>query len=429
MIGAVCSLAALAFIGIAAYKFSQSEVSYPNTNVGSASNTSSDVPSSSVTVLNSNGTSSVNPLLTTSPLDLNTTCANSFLSYLASNDDATASSSLTNPMPNSTLVANLTIGDHQIADKDDEGMLHDSSTASSEMSIITLNPSRNNIRLNSATAEIVSDYIKSNWVGMNFNSFIDTLHTFNEKLCNKKIKLPEGYVYSDAANLRNLGVLVAVALISRLFKEKDVQIPDNQEMTIYADLHQKIVKLANKLINADSRWTKLTTCSKNQTAIQNANDALFNYLTQTIPTDQDVINKIGAAYNKSIILKTVKPQKNGGTDTKKLRAIINNRKAFNIIRRPSDFDKAFDAAAAGASAARALLAGRAGRLAATLTALRTVSSHRSCKAEAGNNGQHGAGFDQGIQGLHLVCLCCDGEGVFPLLQVIHRSSPNPPNFF
>ncbi len=86
-------------------------------------------------------------------------------------------------------------------------------------------------------------------------------------------------------------------------------------------------------------------------------------------------------------------------------------------------------AAAGASAARALLAGRAGRLAATLTALRAVSSHRCCKAEAGNNGQHGAGFDQGIQCLHLVCLCCDGEGVFPLLQVIHRSAPNPPNFF
>ena len=103
----------------------------------------------------------------------------------------------------------------------------------------------------------------------------------------------------------------------------------------------------------------MTTCSKNQTAIQNANDALFNYLTQTIPTDQDVINKIGAAYNKSIILKTVKPQKNGGTDTKKLRAIINNPKAFKIIDRPSNLDKALDATLAGVSALASGLASSA----------------------------------------------------------------------
>ena len=29
----------------------------------------------------------------------------------------------------------------------------------------------------------------------------------------------------------------------------------------------------------------------------------------------------------------------------------------------------------------------------------------------------------------LCVFLCDGEGVFPLIQVIHRSSPNPPNFF
>ena len=214
MISAIYSLAAAAFVGVAAYKFSQPAVSIPNPNLES-----SNVPDSSVSVLNSNGNSTINPFVTTSPLDLNRTCTVAFPTDLTNSVDNLDNALLITSSPNSTLV-NTSAGESSTEQPNLNRfavvVFNGTNQEAKETDSRTFPQYVTEVALNSF------EFMKSIEYNRYFNYMKDKFFECNNMLCNIKLA-PQGYSFSNVANLRDLALSVALGAIYSLSRSKDAQ--------------------------------------------------------------------------------------------------------------------------------------------------------------------------------------------------------------